>query len=363
MKIIYRYIFIELITPLLFGIAAFAAIFIGTDLLFELIEYYNNYGVELLTLIQLFFLNLPAIIVITFPMATLLGTIMSYGRLSGDNEITALRAGGISVYRLVIPALFLGILMTLFTIGVNEYIVPQANYFNEQIVYQFKHGERMPSTQHDLFLTPMKDGYPDYVLYTKLYDGETGVMQGIIFQDYEEGKPVTLIQAENAVYTGDRWKFLNGHIYRLEPGERIPDLKFEEYNVNNLNYTPAQMARLDKKISDMNFTELIEYINLKESQGNDVNEELVELHQRISIPFASFIFALLAATLGIQPQRSGGSATGMGLSIVVIFIYYTLMTVGSALGERGTIPPFLGAWLQNFVFMITGGVMLYRLGR
>ena len=125
MKLIYRYITLELLTPLLFGVAAFTAIFIGTDLLFELIDYYNNYGVRILTLIQLFFLNIPAIAVYTIPMATLLGTIMGYGRLSGDGEITAMRSSGISIYKLVIPALFLGLLMTFVTIAVNELVVPQ----------------------------------------------------------------------------------------------------------------------------------------------------------------------------------------------------------------------------------------------
>lgn len=157
MKLIYRYITLELLTPLLFGVAAFTAIFIGTDLLFELIDYYNNYGVRILTLIQLFFLNIPAIAVYTIPMATLLGTIMGYGRLSGDGEITAMRSSGISIYKLVIPALFLGLLMTFVTIAVNELVVPQANYLNEQIVWEFKHGYRRPATQNNLML-PARDG-------------------------------------------------------------------------------------------------------------------------------------------------------------------------------------------------------------
>src|SRR5690554_4054959 len=175
MKLIYRYITLELLTPLLFGVAAFTGIFIGTDLLFELIDYYNNYGVRILTLLQLFFLNLPAIAVLTIPMATLLGTIMAYGRLSGDSEITALRASGISIYKLVVPALALGLLMTFLTIGVNEFIVPQANYLNEQIVWEFKHGYRKPATQNNLML-PSQDsrGRPDFFLYASKFDGDTG---------------------------------------------------------------------------------------------------------------------------------------------------------------------------------------------
>ena len=124
-----------------------------------------------------------------------------------------------------------------------------------------------------------------------------------------------------------------------------------------------EISKLNKKVSDMNFSELREYIYLKESQGRETFEERVKLHQRISIPFASFIFALLAAPLGIKPGRSSGSAVGLGLSIIVIFIYYILMTVGDAVASQGTVAPWLGAWLQNIVFLIIGSVLLYRVAR
>ncbi len=367
MKLIYKYITLELIAPLLFGVAAFTGIFVGTDLLFKLIDYYNSYGVRVLTVLQLFFLNLPAIMVISFPMATLLGTIMAFGRLSGDSEITALRAGGVSIYRLIIPALVIGLLMTGITVGVNEYVVPKANYLNEQIVWEFQHGQRRPATQSNLLL-PSTDskGRPDFFLFTSHFNGDTGIMKDVIFQDFEDGQPVQLIEAEEAVWKEDGgWQFINGRITQLKAGERIPGWTFTEYNSLGLglSYEPSEIAKLNKKIDDMNILELKRFIDFQRKQGKDVNEELVSLHQRLSIPFANFIFALLAAVLGIQPQRSGGSATGMGISIVVIFIYFSIMTVGSALGEQGTISPFLGAWLQNFIFLIVGSIMLYKIGK
>ncbi|MFP4662431.1 MAG: LptF/LptG family permease [Halanaerobiales bacterium] len=363
MKIIYKYITVELITPLLFGAAAFTAIFVGTDLLFDMIDYYND-GVRLFTLLQLFFLNLPAIVVITLPMATLLGTIMAFGRLSGDSEITALRAGGISIYKLVLPALIMGLLMTFITIGVNEYVVPRASYLSEQIVWEFETGQRMPTTQSNLLL-PSKDslGKPDFFLFAGHFEGDTGEMEDIIFQDFEAGQPVLLIEAEEAVWKEDGgWLFRYGRIMHLRTGARIPGGTFVEYNVS-LPYEPGQIAKLNKDIDEMSFMELKKHIEFLDRQGKTISEELVNLHQRLSIPFANLIFALLAAVLGIQPQRSGGTATGMGISIGVIFIYFTLMTVGSAMGEQGTIPPALGAWLQNIIFFVVGSVMLFRLGK
>ncbi|MEC9488901.1 MAG: LptF/LptG family permease, partial [Halanaerobium sp.] len=103
--------------------------------------------------------------------------------------------------------------------------------------------------------------------------------------------------------------------------------------------------------------ELKNLIALKRQEGRPVDDLLVLLYQRFSIPFACFIFALIGAPAGMKPNRSG-SSIGLGLSIVIIFIYYLLMTFGSALGQDGVIPPVIGAWIQNIVF---GGVGLYML--
>lgn len=365
MKLVYKYISKELIAPFFFGVAAFVGIFIGTDLLFRLTDFYSNWGIGIITLVKLFFLSLPSIIVLTFPMATLLATIMAYSRLSNDSEITAFRAGGVSIYKLVIPALILGLIMSFVSIGLNEYIVPRSNYLYDRIVWQFQHGEKLPSTQYNLYLTPIdnESNRPDYILYTHKFNGDTGVMTDVYLQDYDQGKPTVLIQAESAKWLETGWKFFNGEIFYLKTGERIPALEFDEYNAVQIFNRPEEISKLNKKVSDMNFSELREYINLKESQGRETFEERVKLHQRISIPFASFIFALLAAPLGIKPGRSSGSAVGLGLSIIVIFIYYILMTVGDAVASQGTVAPWLGAWLQNIVFLIIGSVLLYRVAR
>jgi lipopolysaccharide export system permease protein len=365
LKIIYRYILQELLIPFFFGVAAFTGIFIGTDLLFRLAEYYSKWGVGLLILIQLFFLSLPSIIVLTFPMAILLSIIMAFSRLSGNSEITAMRSGGISIYTVVIPVLIIGLIVSGATIFINELVVPKSNYLSEQIIWQFQHGEKKPRTQYNLFLTPIDPevGRPDYIMYTHRFDADTGTMDDVLLQNYDLGRPDSLIEARKAVWQNDSWHFFDGVIYYLKVGERIPALSFNEYKVRQISFSPEEVSKFNKKINDMSMKELNEYIKLMENQGRDTARERVKWHQRLSIPFASFIFALVAAPLGIQPQRSGGSAMGMGLSIIIIFIYYIVMTIGSALGEQGGLSPFFGAWLQNFIFLIIGGFMLYKAGR
>lgn len=365
LKTVNKYIYKELIAPFFFGVAAFTGIFIGTDLIFKLTEYYTEWGVNVITLIRLFFLSLPAIIVVTFPMASLLGTIMAYNRLSGDSEITAMRAGGISVIAIVMPALLMGLVTSGVTIAINEFLVPEANYQSEQIIYQFKHGEQRPETQYDLFLNPIdsQTHRPDYMLYARTFNADSGEMKNVVVQIFENGHPARVLEAQSAKWLTDGWHFYNGTVYFLDKSNRQPALEFSSYRSREDIHSPAQAGKLGKDIDEMNIRQLREKITLQEEQGRTAYEERVELHQRFAIPLASFIFALLAAPLGIKPQRSAGSATGFGISIIIIFIYYILMTVGDALGSKGSIAPWLGAWLQNIVIFLVGSIMLYRSAR
>ncbi|ADQ13902.1 LptF/LptG family permease [Halanaerobium hydrogeniformans] len=362
MKTVDKYIYKELIAPFLFGVAAFTGIFIGTDLIFEVTEYYIEWGVDVLTLLRLFFLSLPEIIILTFPMAALLGTIMAYNRLSGDSEITAMRAGGISIMAIVLPALIMGLVTSGITIAITEFIVPGANYQAEQIIHQFKHGERRPDTQYDLFLTPLdsRTSRPDYMLYAKSFNAENGRMTDVVLQSFEDGRPRSVLEAEEALWLRDGWSFFNGTVYFLDREDRSPSLEFSQYRSREDIHSPAQAGKLGKDIDEMNIRELNEHIALLEQQGRAAYEERVEFHHRFSVPMASFIFALLAAPLGIKPQRSAGSATGFGISIIIIFIYYVLMTIGDALGSQGTIEPWLGAWLQNIIIFLVGSGLLYK---
>ncbi len=366
MKLYFRYILKELIQPFIFGVAAFTAIFVGIDILFQLADLYASFDISIFKLIELFLLSLPQVIVYTFPMAALLSTILGYSRLAGDNEVTALRAGGFSLRKIVVPALIIGLTVSLGAIFINEFVVPETNYRFAREEYRIKTGEEMPRSQSNFFLTPLdgEHGGPDFVLYSGYFDADSGEMTDVILQEFDRGKPHVLIEAERAVWRNDDWEFYAGSLYEMQVGERLPKLEFEEYVIRADIGDPEALADLDRDPDEMNMRELYHHIEVLRNQGREALEERVIWHQNLSIPFASFIFALLAAPLGLRRQHRGGSsATGMGLSVVIIFIYYGLMTVGDALGSQGTLPPWLGAWGQNLLFLTIGLIMLYRLGQ
>ncbi|MBM7556963.1 LptF/LptG family permease [Halanaerobacter jeridensis] len=365
MKIVYRYILKELIQPFLFGVFAFTSIFVGSDVLISLAKLMMEYGLPIITTVKLFFLSLPQIVVWTFPMSMLLASLLAFGRLSGDSEITALKAGGVSFMRLVIPVLVVALLISGLTIWLNDTLVPKSTNLYEEIVWKMKHGETKPKTQQNLRIAPVDSatGKLDFVLTASKFDGETQTLNEVTLQNYEDGKLVNIIQAEKAKWLDSKWVFMNGVSYTITKEGRVPQTKFTKMNMKNrLNRDPEQISRRQKEPEEMSLKELGKHIELLEQEGQNVKKLKVTYHQRYSIPFACFIFALVGAPLGLQPNRSG-SSIGLGLSIIVIFIYYTMMTVGSALGQSGNLTPWLGAWLQNIIFMIVGIGLLYKTQR
>jgi lipopolysaccharide export system permease protein len=293
-------------------------------------------------------------------MSILLATLLSFGRLSGDSEVIALKAGGVSFIRLAVPVLIVALLISGFTIFLNESLVPKSIDTYQQIVWDIKHQDKMPTTQKNLKITPIdpETGKMDYIFYAYHFDGSTLTMKDVSFQDYKNGKLVQIIEAKKARWNDQQWQFIDGVIYDISSSGRVPTMEFNKYFVKSLKREPAEISRAQKDPDEMSLKELGRHIAAKEREGVKVTSLKVLYYQRYAIPFSCFIFALLGAPLGLQPNRSG-AAIGLGLSIVIIFIYYTFMTIGSTLGQTGVLSPFLGAWLQNIIFAIVGiGLMI-----
>ena len=149
--LLYRYFLSEMILPFLFGVVAFTSIGTAIGSLFELVRLMAEKGLPIGTAAQLYFLQAPRIIVLTFPMSTLLASLLAYGRLSGDSEITALRSCGVSIYKLVSPAILLSLIVTAGTFAFNELVVPQANQHAAAILQSaLQQQELQPQANEDI---------------------------------------------------------------------------------------------------------------------------------------------------------------------------------------------------------------------
>ncbi len=350
------YVLKELIDPFFFGLGAFTSILGASMALFDLVRAVILKGMPLYTAIQLFVFRLPGIVVYIFPMATLLAALLAFSRLSSDSEIIAFRASGISIYRLVIPVLIMGVVISLITFLFYEVVVPESNRAAKNLLIE-EAARRAPRIQENMFVPEFEHGVLKRIFYAKRLKGD--IMEGVIVGEFEGGRLSQLINAREATWQKEkeRWLFKNGIIYLLsETGEYKHLIRFEEQYIA-IKYTPADFYIGDKSPDEMNIRELADYINLKRKMGVNVTDFSIQLNMKISIPFACLVFSLLGAPLGLTPRRTT-SGLGLGVSIIIIFLYYVLISISMAIGELEMIHPTLAAWTPN---IITGGIGYYIL--
>ncbi len=353
MRILDKYIIKELLGPFIFGICAFSSIFIGTSTLFRIAQYVTKYGAELSAVIKLFFLSLPSIIVLTFPMSMLLAALLAFGRLSGSNEITAMRSGGISFFRLAMPVFAVAFAVSVFSVFFSENVVPQSNAAYNDIVRNQIERNTSPKSQEHIVIKDVRGSEIQRLTYAKKYEEATSTMYAVSIQEFDRDRLVRVQSAERATWQDDHWTMYNGVVHDLDAAGNINRaLSFEKQGMP-VKKNPEAISREQKRPEEMTIRELKQHIQVLKSEYVKADIQEVELHQRLAIPMASFVFAMIGTPLGLQPNRSS-SSIGLGLSVVIIFAYYTIMTVTTALGQGGAVPAYLAAWIPNIIGVIAG---------
>ncbi|MBI2914293.1 MAG: LptF/LptG family permease [Firmicutes bacterium] len=355
-----RYLFRELRGPFVFGLSAFMSLFVASELL-SLARLIVELAAPLGTVAKLFVLRLPQMIVWSLPMSVLLAVLLSLSRLSSTSEMVAARAAGMSLFRLVAPALVTGGVMAGVALYLNERLVPAANEGYRTITLREVGGLEMPKVTRNVILKRYSGGSLSWFLYAAQFDGK--VMEDVTMVSLEGGRLAETTYAEKVSWVEGAWVMEKGERYVYGGAGQAVSMEFSGGRVPvSLGATPEQIVVGQKTPEEMTMRELRQHITILRSQGQDVRQPLVQLHFKLALPLASLIFAVVGAPLGLQPHRSA-SSIGFGLSIVVIFVYYVLMTVGSALGQGGYLPPALAAWLENMVLGGVGLVLLLRASR
>ncbi|CQR70571.1 Lipopolysaccharide export system permease protein LptF [Sporomusa ovata DSM 2662] len=362
MRILDKYIIKEMLGPFVFGVAAFASIFIGTNVLVKLTKYITQYDAQVLTVVKLFIYSLPGIIVLTFPMAMLLASLLAFGRLSSSSEITAMKSGGQSFTRLAVPVLIAAFFVSFAAAVCNEALVPAANTAYNNIVRYEVEKNTGPQIQEHIIIKDIKQGELERITYARNFIEETSTMNKVAVQQYENSRLVRVENAEKAVWQNNQWLMVEGTITDFSAEGRVErTLKFAE-QVLPIEKNPVSISREQKDAEDMSIQELREHIAVLKKEYVATSAYEVELYQRLAIPLASFVFAMIGTPLGLSSPRSS-SSIGLGLSIIIIFIYYIILTIATALGKGGAIDPFLAAWMPNIIGILAGIYLVSKSSR
>jgi lipopolysaccharide export system permease protein len=356
-KIIDRYIIKELFDPFLFGLGAFTVILSAGMIMLDLVRAVAERGMPILTAGQVFIYRLPGTAVFIFPMATLLAALLAFAKFSSQSEIVAFKAGGVSLYRIIVPVLAFGLAISLVTLLFYEAVVPRANLAATNLMVETQ-ARKSVKIQRNVLIPEIENDELKRMYIAGKLKGD--IMEDVIVEEFSEGKLSQIINAKEAKWDKEKntWLFKNGIIYLLsDSGEYKHLIRFKEQYMM-IKYTPADFYMGERKAEEMNMAELKKFIKLKKKMGEDTAELLVQYYLKGAVPFSCLVFVLLGAPLGLSPQRSS-SSIGLGLSVLIVFFYYLLLFICIVIGAK-LWPPMIAAWLPN---IITGGIGAYILNK
>jgi len=368
-----RYIATELILPFLFGVGAFSSVGVAVGAVIDLVRKVVESGLPLAAALNVFWLNLPYFIVLAIPMSTLFAVLMTYSRLSSDSELIALRSFGVSIYRLVLPALILSFIVTGITFVFNEQVVPVANHQANLILERALKKEKPAFLQHNIF-------YPEYqevkqpdgskvnvllrLFYADQFDGQRMKDLTIVARSQEGLKQIVVAKSAMWNPVQKTWDFFNGTIYSVAPDSSFRNILQFEHQQLYLPRAPLDLALNSLHYGEMNIAQAQKYLEIARltSDNKKIRQLKVHIQEKIAFPFVCVVFGLVGAALGTKPQRAG-QATSFGVSVVVIFAYYIFNFMSNALGSAGFLSPLMSAWLPTLFGFGAGGLLLMRTAR
>lgn len=357
-RILDKYIFSQLIPPFFFGFFLFVTI-IAIDPIMQAMQNVVNENISYEVVWRWFYNRLPQDMIYTFPMSVLLANLLVFGRMSKDSETTAMRAGGINFFRIMVPVLAFAALVTIISFFFNEKIVPQANENARKIRRNEINRIIEPETTENSILRTSDGAFA----YARRVNEKKGKMEQLLLEYYDQsGVLKKRISASFANFNGQSWVLENVVEQSYNgPQALASPTAIAQLEMPQIKEKPSDFARQTKRTNEMSYKELKERIESYErSQFMDTTEMRVGLAMKTSLPFAALFFAVIGASYGLTNSR-GGAFIGFGVSIGVIFFYYVLMSLFSALGNSGHIPPILAAWGQNIVFAVLGFFIIKRI--
>ena len=364
------YIIKELVLPFLFGMGIFTSLGLSIGAVFELIRKVTDSGLHWGVAFKVLILRMPEFIVFAFPMSILLATLMAYSRLSSDSELIALRSIGVNIYRLILPAIAFSLCIVSITFFFNNFVAPAANY-QASVTLKKALGETRPDFETENILfdeyedIETADGRTKEVLtrlfYAEEFDGEQ--MKNLTVLDRSRSSISQIVVARSAKWNvlENIWDFYDGTIYLIGIDGSYNNVVRFQHQQLALPQTAFDITKKGKKTKEMNIFEAREYLKTIEPGGDEqrIRKWQVRIQEKIAIPFACLVFAVIGAALGIKPQNSG-KATSFGICIGLIFAYYLLSFICQSLGISGVVPPWIAAWLPNFLGLGAAGALLIQ---
>jgi lipopolysaccharide export system permease protein len=360
-KIIFRYIFKEI------AISFFMILFVLTFVLLmgrilQIMDLMVNKGVSFFSIAKLITFLLPSFMTLTIPVALLIAILITMGKFSADNEITAMKASGISLMQIFYPVAIASLATFIFTMFISHYLMPKGNFATKGLLFEIASQNASVGIKEKVFNADFKGllFYADRISYDGHY------MEGVLVSDNRIiGEPNTIL-AKRAFLVSNpdlmliKMRLENGSIHSVSAElKNYRKIDFDRYDINlDLSSNLAALSEEAKTSTDMTMRELLHKMKISNIDEKSFRELALEVHKKFSIPLSCIFFGLLALPLGIRSHRAVKSR-GFAVGIILATLYYLLRIGGEALIETGFLSPEVGVWTPNLIYAFLGVYLFY----
>jgi lipopolysaccharide export system permease protein len=358
--ILSRYLFLEMLPPFFINLAFFSFIFLMKQIL-DITDMIVNHKVGVVPVFLMLAYTMPYFLQYIIPMSIMMAVLMALLRMSSDNEIMALKAGGVSIYRLLTPVMIFSLLGTLITGYMTIFGMPLAAERFKTLLFDVATANLNISLKERTF----NDNFKQIMLYVNKINPQSGQLHNVLIEDSRNPEGSNTVVAQRGRLFGEpkemvyHLRLYDGTISQVDMRDRSSHtINFETYDIRlDLKGAFAAPSISNKTPDKMTLPDLRAYLKTVKADKGKYLGALLQYHKKFSIPVACLAMGLLAVPLGIQ-ARNSKKAFGIGLGLLFFLLYYILLSVGTAYGENGRYPPVVGMWMPN---LILGGFGIYLL--
>ncbi len=334
-------------------LVGFAGIYMLTDLV-QRLDTLVDRGMSASAIGFFYLYSMPYSVVVTIPASALLAAVFTVGSLARTNELVAMKASGISLYRILWPLIRSGLLLSLFTLIFGEVVVPASSVRRRSTRVQTSRSDYRRVREADVYL----GASGGRIVYVGEYDVADEIARRVAIDHYAGHRLVEKVTADAMHWGETGWWLFSGsvrtfgtEVERLEP--------FDQRGPVDLGLGPDDFSHAKRRPNEMGYFELRAYVEHLRRIGADPTRWLVDLALKIAYPIANVIIVLVGAPLA-SGRSTSGKAVGITIAFGVFFAFLSLIHISRALGWHHVLGPALAAWLPNIVFAALGLVLLWR---
>lgn len=296
--------------------------------------------------------SIPFIFVQILPLAILASMVLTLGGLGRTNELTAMRACGVSIWRITGPLMCFICALSILLLILNEMIVPwNSQNLNDLLEIKLKGKQKTELVSHEIWYRETNQ-----IINIKVASPKSNKLEGLRIYQFNDNHMITArIDAQEATYRNDQWIAPTAVIRRFDGTSG--DLTTKELPGNlplDLGKQPQDFLTRDNANSELTFIQLLEMTRKLEQEGYNSTHQRVDMHARLASPFTCLIMGFLGIPFALQRGRNSNIALGIGISLGIGICYFIMQSLLRAFGYSGALPPVIAAWSANLVFLLLG---------